>query len=384
MSVRRVRLNGISSSGGNQCFGGDQCSFQGAVRRRPLFKGGPMRPTGILSEVVALRQSRIFSSADAHETHERVARLLQPHTLRQPGLQSSARNYADSIRLPGLSLNAIFYIGESQVEVAELNAYYIVFCLRGTARARRGPGLFELTSRHAIVCVPGDNLTVSSASSCEQFVVRIEPDAIEPYLDSKRGIGLRGTLDLLQPSLRPWLTVLQCLVSDPGVSALISQSPALGQDYQNLFLRLLVSGQSLDVDIDALRSACPAVVRRAELYMESHIAEPLTLPQIASGVGTAVRTLQRTFQQFRNKSPMQSLRQLRLDRARRALCGGGVSNNIAEVALMCGFNHFGRFSAAYLERFRERPSDTLRRARRGIRILNDAGRHKVLDSTNLP
>lgn len=58
-------------------------------------------------------------------------------------------------------------------------------------------------------------------------------------------------------------------------------------------------------------------------------------------------------------SPMQYLKDLRLERASAELLGG--STHVAGVALRWGFGHLGRFSADYRARFGEYPSETVRR-----------------------
>ena len=71
-------------------------------------------------------------------------------------------------------------------------------------------------------------------------------------------------------------------------------------------------------------------------------------------------TLRDGFQQFRGVSPMQYVRQLRLERARNALRAAPSDVRVAEIALDCGFAHLGRFAMVYKAMFGESPSETLR------------------------
>jgi AraC-like DNA-binding protein len=54
----------------------------------------------------------------------------------------------------------------------------------------------------------------------------------------------------------------------------------------------------------------------------------------------------------------------RLTLARRILRDGGGPGLVKQVALDCGFWHFGRFALAYRGQFGETPSETLARRRR--------------------
>ena len=80
-------------------------------------------------------------------------------------------------------------------------------------------------------------------------------------------------------------------------------------------------------------------------------------------LGLAERTLRDGFQQFRGVSPMQYLRQIRLDKAYEILRAATMGVYVSGVAMDCGFMHLGRFSIEYKKRFGESPSDTLARRR---------------------
>jgi len=62
---------------------------------------------------------------------------------------------------------------------------------------------------------------------------------------------------------------------------------------------------------------------------------------------------------YRNMTPMEHLRNVRLDRARDLLMSGNVQ--VADAASDCGFSHQGRFASRYRARFGESPSITLKR-----------------------
>lgn len=103
-------------------------------------------------------------------------------------------------------------------------------------------------------------------------------------------------------------------------------------------------------------------VRRVEAYIEAHLADPITLTELGVVSGVSVRALQGAFRAHRGMSPLQYLRARRLERAHRMLASGDDSS-VTEVALACSFEHLGRFSVRYRERYGESPADTLKRAR---------------------
>jgi AraC-like DNA-binding protein len=137
---------------------------------------------------------------------------------------------------------------------------------------------------------------------------------------------------------------------------------------QNLLTALLLG---LPHNSSALLRGSPAQAssvraREARDWLEEHHAEPVEVTQVARAVGLGVRQLQAVFAQEHQMSPMELLREIRLERAHRLLTEGADHPfSVTEVAARCGFGHLGRFAGAYRTRFGERPSETLAKHRRG-------------------
>lgn len=111
-------------------------------------------------------------------------------------------------------------------------------------------------------------------------------------------------------------------------------------------------------------------VARAKAFIEAHFDRPLTATSIAAAAEVSVRTLQESFQRHEGTTPMNHLRDLRLEKARIGLqLADPRETSVAAVAQACGFRHMGRFSGAYVAAYGEYPGDTLREQR-----LADVGR----------
>jgi AraC-like DNA-binding protein len=105
----------------------------------------------------------------------------------------------------------------------------------------------------------------------------------------------------------------------------------------------------------------PRDVKRATDYLESHLDLPVTMADLVAASQVPARTLLQHFRDFKGMSPMQYLREARLERVRRELLAANPEESITAVATNWGFTHLGRFAVNYRRRFGERPSDTLRR-----------------------
>jgi AraC-like DNA-binding protein/tetratricopeptide (TPR) repeat protein len=105
----------------------------------------------------------------------------------------------------------------------------------------------------------------------------------------------------------------------------------------------------------------PRGVRRALDAMRAAAGREVGLAELAAAAGTSSRTLQRQFKIFLGKSPAAALRDIRFESARRNLLQGAPGVRVMDVALRCGFPHFGRFSIEYRRRYGETPSQTVKR-----------------------
>lgn len=93
----------------------------------------------------------------------------------------------------------------------------------------------------------------------------------------------------------------------------------------------------------------PNVVRRAIDLMETHLENPLSIPDICRRLNVSQRHLGRLFKAYVRKTPVLYYRDIRLDRARGLVTQTELK--LSEVAVASGFSNQVHFSRAYHERF---------------------------------
>ena len=111
----------------------------------------------------------------------------------------------------------------------------------------------------------------------------------------------------------------------------------------------------------------PRDVKRAVDYIEANLENALSLTDIVHAAGVPGRTLFEHFRHFKGLTPLQYVRNRRFQRVRQLLLRSDAEANITTIATTCGFTHMGRFATEYRRRFGERPSETLRQARKTLR-----------------
>ena len=90
--------------------------------------------------------------------------------------------------------------------------------------------------------------------------------------------------------------------------------------------------------------------------MRANANLPIKLQTLANEAGCSERALQNAFKAFRLKTPMNVLRDIRLEKAREDI--EHEVGSITDVAFKWGFANIGRFAAQYAAKFGEMPSRT--------------------------
>lgn len=105
-------------------------------------------------------------------------------------------------------------------------------------------------------------------------------------------------------------------------------------------------------------------VRQAEEMMHARSDEPLSVLELAQGLGVSLRSLQLAFAEVHGGlTPRDVLSRIRLDKARARLLSDGGYTQVTSIAHDSGFSHLSRFAQAYARAYGERPSETLARRR---------------------
>lgn len=97
------------------------------------------------------------------------------------------------------------------------------------------------------------------------------------------------------------------------------------------------------------RAEAASLAGKAKLYMKEHVAQPLSLREIADHCGVTGEYLCRLFRKNEAISPLEYLRRRRIEKAVAML--RSTSLDVAEVGRRCGFesaSYFGKTFKAYL------------------------------------
>ncbi|MDC9594697.1 AraC family transcriptional regulator [Xenorhabdus sp. IM139775] len=310
----------------------------------------------------------LFSSNDFDEVKSMVGRVMQPHQLNIVGNNQKLDARMHYIPLGDISMSRLRYSASVEITPGELSSFFLVqMPLSGGASIESGDQCLDSTPNMASVLSPDQHTFMRWNADNDQFMVRISRSLLERTLVGQLGHPLEQPLVFelgfewqhcqAWRCLMPYL--LECTTQVPDI---LQHKLITNQIEQLISVTLLSTHQHNYSEIPANRrcSIRPRHVRRVQEYLQAHAHEPITVEQLAQIAGVSLRSLYSGFKEFLHISPMQYLRDLRMEHVRTELLAGETPS-VTGVALRWGFAHMGRFSAEYKARYGETPSESLKR-----------------------
>lgn len=310
---------------------------------------------------------------DPGDMHGFVSRIFCPYRIE---LSDAARGFdARVAHLPAgaLSLSAFAYGNGVSVDPGCLHDFYLVqMVLAGEEVLHYGDAEFRLRPGAVAVVGPDVPLRKTSTAGTRKLLLRVGRELVERSCAQQLGYGMTKELrfDVVQAAdaeggnaLTRLIVFLQRQLA--GTAGLARSPPMLSSLEQMVANSLLLMQRSNYSDElnNPQPPVMPAFVRRVERYIEENADRPVTIGDLAAHAGVSTRSLFAGFRRYRDITPMQKLRHVRLQRARQELLAGGDNHpSVAEVAARWGFAHLGHFAEQYRRHFGELPSGTRRRA----------------------
>ncbi|KWK16419.1 AraC family transcriptional regulator [Burkholderia stagnalis] len=324
----------------------------------------------------ALYRNCLFRSGSRMDAHEQVSAELAEHALRwQRGVPDTALFKG---QLNHLSVYALQYGAEVEVAPRPFDGFSLVHTsLAGGAEIECDGHVMDVFEGRTAVLAPRTRVRLHWRPGTRQLIVKV-PDALmravsgRPPDDGAPGLApgfllpraLASQWDLLAQSL---LNVL-AVAGDGGIRA-------EWRDHfeRSLALFLLVhcppspdaahAGPAPEARGAPAASGSRGGIRQMDALLEfihARLCAPISLEDLARAAGVSLRTLNVLCRRYHGATPMELLRNIRLDAARVQLLTDPMAS-ITDTALTFGFGHLGRFSAYYSARFNELPRDTQRK-----------------------
>ncbi|MBX6966155.1 AraC family transcriptional regulator [Alcaligenes faecalis] len=316
-----------------------------------------------------------FRTRDLDEAIGQVSRVYAAHDLRLSRRVSRPFDMRLGVldaQTAGCVVN-LRYDADVMVDAADLPGLYLIMtCMAGQGSVRQGSSESAWASGITLPVSANVRTDFHFGEGFDQLSFRPDVQVLSKLCSDWLGRPLecpvRFRLSPFSTELSAaWNQAVQMLV----VADKISLQPAVQASLSEFLHGMLLNGHPHNFS-EALRSPgmslSRAMVARAEDYIYEHCENTLTVGEVAAATGVSVRSLQASFRELALGSPVQRMRDIRLQRVRASL--EQREGSVTEVALRFGFFHLGRFSAQYQQMFGERPATTLARARQRMSLLS--------------
>lgn len=257
---------------------------------------------------------------------------------------------------------------EASVDPGDLLGYHVNVALSGHVASRCGDQEAIASPAVAAVFSPHRHTRLPHwGADAAQLCIKLDRRTVEQELGGLLGhpigepVQFRLGMPVLRGPGRRWLGLLANMLE------FIEEAPTIGTSSRHLELMqrslisclLLSQEHSYTSDLTATEPSGggAAVLDRVVNTILSAPEEPYSLADLSRLAGLSARSLQYAFADGFDMTPMQFVRQAKLDKAHEQLKSG--AGPVADVAYRLGFSNLGRFARAYKDRFGVLPSVTL-------------------------
>lgn len=255
-----------------------------------------------------------------------------------------------------------------RIRIPNLDAYSLLCSFGGSAAASARGASIDIVGDRALMASAGEAVDLDYSAEFEQLILYVAPRALAAKLEAlvdapvRDRVTFRAAVDFRRPAAKNLWQIFMLLVRQVDEYAIDSRPPALAELEQAAIVSLLTAIESnYSQQLSRFpQSAAPLQVRQAEAYIEANWDQPLTIEALTLVTGVSARSLFHTFRKARGYSPMDFVKRIRLDQARKMLSDGSGAS-VTAVAFACGFGNLGHFATYYRLAFGESPSATLRR-----------------------
>jgi AraC-like DNA-binding protein len=317
-------------------------------------------------------QRHQFKTTDPEHAHEFVRQNYTEHSMRPPVKSEEFVFAHTTTSSQSFSVGWVHYGIVAKVRADSYRGkLHIAQLLSGRFQFDVGRESIRATRAQPVLAPPLRSVQIEWDIP-EVGMVTLDAAMVADYAAGVAGIHPAGLVFTgMEPvsalMARHWRSVVRHVAHDVLPNAEAMASPLIRGQTQRL-LAASVLATFPNTALEALTDSPagmvePAAVRRAIAFIDTHAGEDIGISEISRATRIGPRALQRAFRQYRDTTPMEYLRRVRLNHAHRELLAADPSqgDTVNAIAAQWGFAHAGRFSAVYHAVYGYFPSHTLHR-----------------------
>lgn len=314
---------------------------------------------------------KVFETRDVDHAREEVTRCFSPHKLTPIGRDQPFDAVHNRAPVADIYMNYLRYGTKVELYPGEPEVLFLLqFPLSGSVWLKIGNQEVFSTPELGSVFSPTVPCVFTMNSNAAQLMMKIPREAMENHLVAlldrhlTEPLEFNGAMDFTQKPHAQLRNLMNIIVADIEAGSPFLSSPLIAQETRNLILTSMLKLQPSNYSnrlAEPVSAAAPRSVRVAEDFIRANAHRAVSITELAKVSGVSARALQFGFRRFRNRTPLEFLRQVRLENINKELLTDGGNRTIAQIARRWGVVHLGNFSRDYAAKFNEKPSETFRR-----------------------
>lgn len=318
-----------------------------------------------------------FRSHNLEQARDTISDAYDSHLLEPLGAQRDVDISLHVASLNSVNFSLVHYGSDVVATVEEGSGIYVLMPIAGHLEVNSGG--------QRLFCKPGSGVVLNAGvgfqkimrNGYKQLVVKFDPEALLQHLGDLKGIipsspiHFDSMMDTSSSRGASWWRTVHYVMEELRNADLSCPQQLIYEPLEKLLMQNILRCQSHNYSraLEAPKEfqLTPWYIKKAEDYLQSNYSEAVTLEALAQITGVSPRSLQYGFKKARGITPMQYLKEIRLERVRDKLLRGDPESSVTPLALACGFRQLGWFACQYREKYGETPSETLKRTIRSTK-----------------
>ncbi len=324
-----------------------------------------------------LRNFNLLQSDDVDFSQNLVSEVYCEHSLVPvKGMKVDAK--LNAVEGTKLTFGYLTYGVDAKILLPPLPpCYHVNITLAGhSCVSRNGKTAFTEGMKSGAVLLPDQKASVLWAKDAKQYALKFPREKLESHLSSLINERVDGPIDFdltfnLQNSAgRSLLRACILLQAEWEEQSTLILSPIARRHIESLVMTnfLLAAGSPHTEKIFGIHQqsekTSKLLVQQVKEYIEENVHELPGLAELTSYAGVSARSLQNGFKEHLGVSPMEYVRNVRMERAHEQLKNAvSTGENVTDIAMEWGFYNVGRFSQMYKGIYGQSPRETIIRVR---------------------
>ena len=325
-----------------------------------------MQATFKLDHLHYLDEFLLFQSNDYQTIKDQISHYLCPHRF-DVEAQAPLNTRLNGFSFGNGALYDLKYSAPVVICIDDSSSFYL-FRITLEGQCQVGAANQQLLQSVGIMSVthPHTRQQIVTNQHCRNIILKLSKQEIETQLFKMLGHTSQAPV---------WFdSGLSCTAE--GISSIVETLNYLCHAYYNIqnwsfisasFTQYLIELILLKIpnnyseQLNAQRQQLvPGYIKKAQQYIQDNLHQAISLATLSQYCEVSIRSLQKGFSQYLQQTPVEYIREQRLERVHSALQQAVDHQTVTDILLDHGIQSFGHFSTLYKKRFGCLPSHTLK------------------------